>query len=310
VKADPKTGESRVRYVCVVGPTAGGKTHAAAAIARRFSVPVVVADARKVYREMNVGVNKPPPADDVAYYGMDLVSVDERFSAGRYAKYVHSLENELSAYPFVVLAGGTGMYVKAAVEGLDDLPDVPPSVREAVRKRANERGWQSFLPEIESRDPILFARMDQRNPARVLRAAELLLTHDGPISPLLTGRRRHVPTLTIGLFPPRPLLHELIVRRTEKMFREGLWDEARELLARRRPDLPAFRTIGYAECFDYWDGKIADERDVLAAVVRHTQQYAKRQRTWWNKGDLLRFETFDENVVFPVIQRFMECASG
>ena len=297
-----------VKYVCVVGPTAGGKTQAAAAIARRFSVPVVVADARKIYREMNVGVNKPPKNSEILYYGIDLVSVNETFSAGRFARYVKSLEPEWSRYPFVVMAGGTGMYVKAATEGLDDLPEVPEEIRRCVRQTADERGWQSLLPEIERHDPERYAALDKNNPARVLRAAELIRSLGGPVSPRLVGAAVPSPTLTLGIFPPRHELHRLIETRTKKMFATGLWDEAAALYPLRKPELPAFRTIGYAECFGFWDGKHPDRAAAENAVVVHTRQYAKRQYTWWNKGGFHRFESFDENAAAERIVQFLECA--
>ncbi len=297
-----------VKYVCIVGPTAGGKTQAAAAVAQRFSVPVVVADARKVYREMNVGVNKPPQNSGVLYYGIDLVSVNERFSAGKFADYVQGLEAQWSQYPFVVLAGGTGMYVKAVTEGLDDLPDVPEEIRRGVRQAAREGGWASLLPEIERLDPEWYAKLEKRNPARVIRAAELVRTLNGPVSARWGGDRRRPPVLTLGLFPPRHELHRLIETRTKKMFSEGLWDEAATLYPLRNPELPAFRTIGYAECFDFWDGKHPDRASAENAVVVHTRQYAKRQCTWWNKGEFHRFETFDETAASQLIEKFIECA--
>lgn len=272
--------------VVLLGPTAVGKTALAVALAQRWGCSVTSADSRQCYRGMEIGTGKPTAAEraGVAHYGLDTLTPDQPTTAADFAQRVEALLPQLWAQaPVQVVAGGTGFYVRALLEGLDALPEVSPALRAAVAADLAAGGLPRLLAELDAADPGL--RIDRQNPARVSRAVELLRASGGvPVSALRTGRRRALPwrTLVVGLDLERAALHRRIEARVQAMFDAGLVDEVRALVQRYGPQAPGLQSIGYTEVMAHLAGAI-DLDECIRQVQAHSRQYARRQLTWMRR---------------------------
>lgn len=268
--------------IAVLGPTACGKSALALELARRFGLEIVNCDSRQIYREMEIGTAKPGPDERAAvpHHLFDLVGPDERFSAGEYARQATACcESLWTAGKVPLLVGGTGFYYDALTEGLP-VETGDPALQLHLQDRLESEGLQALLDELDRLDPAGAASIDRRNPRRVLRALELVLTGGRPLADLW---KRHgairATALPILVTVGRESLHERIARRVDKMLAAGLAGEARSLLARFGSDAPGLKSIGYAE----WAEPHADETSIREAIIAHTRQYAKRQETWFRK---------------------------
>ncbi len=279
--------------VVLLGPTAVGKTALAIALARRWGCSVISADSRQVYRGLDIGTGKPTLAErlGVPHYFIDTLEPSAPTSAGEFARAVQALLPQLMAErPVQLVAGGTGFYVKALLEGMDDLPEVTPALRAAVASKLAAGGLPALLAELDATDPITAERIDRRNPARVARAVELLRAAGLPPSQLRTGLTRPLPyrTLVVGLHLDRAELHRRIDARVAGMFAAGLVAEVQALLARYGAQAPGLQSIGYTEVMAHLEGRI-DLEECIRQVQAHTRQYARRQLTWMRKVPQVRW---------------------
>lgn len=271
--------------VVVSGPTASGKTRLAIRLARTLGGPVLSADARQVYKGLEIGSCKATAEEraQAPHELLDLVSPDEPYSAADYMRDALALLDKLFAgQKAAVMAGGAGFYVKAVAEGLDDLPPTPPEIRAEVARDLETNGLPSLLAELETGDPATFAKIDRQNPARVCRALETLRASGKPLSHFQKGEpaKRNFRLLSLTLNPPREQLYARINARVHEMLAAGLLDEVRGLLAAGyAPEAPGLRTIGYQEPVAFLNGEIS-EAEMIAAIQQNTRRYAKRQLTW------------------------------
>jgi tRNA dimethylallyltransferase len=268
----------------VVGPTAVGKTALGIALAERLGTEVIGCDARQFYREMAIGTAAPTAEEQtrVAHHFVGQRSVTEDFSAGAYAAEARPLlEGLLERRGHVVVVGGSGLYLKALLDGLDEVPKSMP-IREALTERYREGGLGPLLAELDAVDPVSGARIDRANPQRVIRALEATLAGGRPFSSYHsdTPRPRPFHVVYVGLEGPAEWLTERIRTRTDHMIAAGWEAEARALLPHRQQN--ALQTVGYREWFDAFDGKLVRE-DLAYTIALHTRQYAKRQLTWFRK---------------------------
>lgn len=272
--------------ILVVGSTASGKTDVAYKLARHLNTEIVSADARQVYRELKIGVNKPPESylRDVPHHFIGTVSVFQEYNAGIYGDECWQTLNRLfKRYTVVVMAGGSGLYIKAALWGLDPIPPVPASLRAYLNYLLATRGLsylQDMLTHLDKNAPSL---IEMNNPARVVRALEVTIHTGTPFTCYWKGTpRRTLPfrTVWIGLEVPRPILYRRIDQRVDTMVKQGLVEEAREWYPHRH--LRALRTHGYQEFFPYFEGRYPLE-EAIRLVKRNTRHYAKRQYTWFKR---------------------------
>jgi tRNA dimethylallyltransferase len=268
--------------VALVGPTASGKTDLALAIARRVPLEVLVADSRQVYRGMDIATAKPDAAARAAapHHLIDLVAPDEPFSLADWLAVARPLVAEVAGrrrLPLVV--GGTGLYVSALVDGYRLGSAPPASLRQALSLELDESGVEALAARLEREDPAAAARTDLRNPRRVTRALErAAVGGHGTRSAPWPG-----PVVLIGLSRPIGELRRRIGQRAQRFFGEGLLDEVQGLLAAGyAPDLPPMTGHGYAEAARHLAGEWTLQ-EAIAATVRRTGQYAKRQMTWFRR---------------------------
>lgn len=238
------------RLLVIVGPTGSGKTDLSIRIARRYGAPILSTDSRQFYRGMPVGTAQPSAEQLQAaeHHFIADREIDRHLNCGAYeAEALARLEALFATHDVVVAVGGSGLYVRALCEGMDDLPPADEALRERLNTRLREEGIESLADELKRLDPAYWEQVDRSNPARVLRALEVCLQTGRPYSSLRTGRQRTRPfaVTKIGIDLPRPELYARIDRRVELMIGEGLEEEARRLYPFRH--LTALQTVGYRE---------------------------------------------------------------
>jgi len=271
--------------VILLGPTAVGKTSLAIALAKRFNTVIFSADSRQLYKEIPIGTAQPTPQEiqEVAHFFVASNSITEHIDAGRYGKEARELLiSEFKKHALIIMAGGSGLYMDAVINGFDELPDANPTIRAELNLEFQEKGISVLQDELKKLDPIYFAQVDQHNPARLMRAIEICRLSEKKYSELRIGKAESnaFEVLKIGLDLPREELYARINNRVEVMFENGLEEEARSVFPYRK--MNALQTVGYKELFDYFDGHLTKEK-AIELIKQHSRNYAKRQLTWWRR---------------------------
>ncbi|MCA5006439.1 tRNA (adenosine(37)-N6)-dimethylallyltransferase MiaA [Sphingobacterium bovistauri] len=286
--------------VVVVGPTAVGKTATAILLAQHFDTEIISADSRQFYREMTIGTAKPDTQELAAapHHFINSHSIQEEYSAGDFERDAMKLLDELFlAKDVVIMVGGSGLFVRAVCEGLDDLPKATEGIREALNKSFEETGLEPLKQRLKDIDPAYYAIADIDNPQRVIRALEVYEATGNPMSFYQKKdlSKRPFDIVTIGLNMDRDKLYERINLRVDKMIGAGLLDEVKSLAAYRHK--PAMLTVGYSEVFDYFDGKLTFE-EAIDKIKQNSRRYAKRQITWFKKyGNTTWFQPNDIDAI-------------
>lgn len=271
--------------VILLGPTAVGKTSLAIALAKRFNTVIFSADSRQLYKEIPIGTAQPTPQEiqEVAHFFVASNSITEHIDAGRYGKEARELLiSEFKKHALIIMAGGSGLYMDAVINGFDELPDANPTIRAELNLEFQEKGISVLQDELKKLDPTYFAQVDQLNPARLMRAIEICRLSEKKYSELRIGKAESnvFEVLKIGLDLPREELYARINNRVEVMFENGLEEEARSVFPYRK--MNALQTVGYKELFDYFDGHLTKEK-AIELIKQHSRNYAKRQLTWWRR---------------------------
>lgn len=290
----------------VVGPTAVGKTAMAIALAKHYNTEIISADSRQFYKEMNIGTAKPSEQElaEAKHHFIDSHSIAEVYSAGDFERDALTLLDKLFAdKEIVVMVGGSGLFVRALCEGLDDLPKAPVAVREHYNKLYEEKGLVFLQEKLKEIDPLYYAQADIGNPQRIIRALEVFEVSGMPMSSFQKSDvdKRPFKVLTIGLNMDRAQLYDRINKRVDHMMDQGLLTEVKQLVQYRKQ--PALLTVGYAEFFDYLDGILSLE-EAIEKVKQNSRKYAKRQITWFKKyGNTVWFEPQNLNEIIGFVDQ-------
>lgn len=303
--------KSKRKLLVILGPTAVGKTDYSIEAALKYDSPVISCDSRQIYKEMSIGTAVPDASQlaAVKHYFIHSHSVTQLYTAGKYEVEALELINRLfdEGHETLVMAGGSGFYVDALVNGLDDFPSADPELRNTLMGRLREEGVEALRLELKSLDPESYATIDIANGQRVVRALEVCLMTGRPFSSFKTSvvKKRDFEIEKIGLLRPRDILYDRINRRVLNMVDEGLVDEVRSLTQYR--DLAALQTVGYKEIFDWFDfldGKVSAEgwgpatpgdgpvtslERAVELIQRNTRRYAKRQLSYWGRDKEIRW---------------------
>lgn len=310
-----KMSATNPKHLLVIsGPTAVGKTALAITLAQMYHTVVLSADSRQVFKEMAIGTAKPSLEErqGVMHYFIDHVSIHDRpiYDAAQFEKEAIALLEELfQQHDIVIMAGGSGLYVNAVLNGLDDMPEIPDAIRNTLTKELEEKGLNILLQELQDKDPLYYDKVDRGNARRVQRALEVIRHTSQSFSNFHTGEKKVRPfhVLHIGLELDRQELNERINKRMELMLQEGLEEEANALYPYR--ELNALQTVGYKEIFEYKEGVYGKE-EMVEKLKQHSRQYAKRQMTWLKKDDsICWFHPEEQERIFQYINQQLKKVS-
>jgi len=269
----------------IVGPTAVGKTSFAISLAQHLQTEIISADARQCYAELNIGVARPSldELSQVPHHFIASHSVNETVNAQVFENYALAKANELfKTHHSVVMVGGTGLYIKAFCEGLDLIAAIDPAIREDIIKQYEKLGLRWLQKEVSVKDPMYWAKGEQQNPQRLMRALEVMLGTGASIVSFQIKNKitRPFNIVKVGLELPREQLYERINQRVISMVENGLETEVRNLLPQNH--LNALQTVGYSEWVPYFESSLSKEK-VIENIQQNTRHYAKRQMTWFKK---------------------------
>jgi tRNA dimethylallyltransferase len=299
------------QLVIITGPTATGKTALAIDLATRYDAEIISADSRQVYRYLDIGTAKPTPAQQTAipHHLIDVVNPDEQFDGARFRTLaLAAIEDIHRRGKRVLVAGGTGLYLRALTRGLFAGPAADPALRARLQEQEASEGkgfLHRWLCEV---DPEAAKRLHPNDAVRLIRALEVFLTTGKPMSHWQREhgfRDRLFATLMIGLVCERETLHQRIAERCQQMLKDGLVDEVRRVWDMGYgPELPVMQTIGYAQAKAFLQGQ-GSEEEALAQMTTETKQLAKRQLTWFRaEPDLQWFAPSQGREIVDVISRF------
>lgn len=281
--------------ISLVGPTGIGKTKWSLEMARRFGLPVIGADSVQIYRGLDIGSGKVTAEEmgEVAHHMIDVVDPCEDFSAGDYGRAVEGLLPDLlGKHDAALLVGGSGFYLQAVWDGLDDMPPVDLKVREQLNQEFAEVGLIPLVQELRKVDLASFDSIDRRNPMRVIRALEVFRSSGTPISEFRQRSADRPPKpyreLRIGLEMEREALYAQINERVETMMTEGQLEEVRGLVKEHGADCKGLLSVGYRELVSHFNGEY-DLAEATRLIKRNHRRYAKRQMTWFRRYDNIQW---------------------
>ncbi|MCG7858887.1 tRNA (adenosine(37)-N6)-dimethylallyltransferase MiaA [Flavihumibacter sediminis] len=296
--------------IIVVGPTAVGKTALAIRIAQHFKTEIVSADSRQCYRELNIGVARPSEIElqQVKHHFIASQSIRDEMNAAAFESFALSTVNTIfNHHDTVVMVGGTGLYIKAFTEGLDELPPIDTTLRNSIVESFKMNGIEWLQEQIREKDPLYYQTGEVQNPQRLMRALEVVMATGQSIRHYQSGKKAIRPfrVLKIGLDLPRDLLYQRINNRVDMMMEQGLFHEV-TYIYENMPELmdsSPLQTVGYSELFDYLKGKIP-LHEAIEQIKAHSRQYAKRQLTWFKKD--LSIQWFSPGQTEEILQWLTE----
>jgi tRNA dimethylallyltransferase len=277
--------------IIILGPTAVGKTAAAIHLAQQLQTKIISADSRQCFKELNIGIAKPTDEElwSVHHYFINSHSINENVNAALFEQLALQYAGEiLQENEKLVMVGGTGLYIKAFCEGLDEIPAIDKNIREQIQKEYAQHGLIWLQEEIKKHDAEFYRAGEILNPQRIMRALEVKLSTGKSILSFHSTekKQRDFNIIKVGLQLSKEELHRNINARTEQMIENGLLQEVEQL--QNFKNLNALKTVGYTELFDYLDNKISIE-EAVELIKKNTRHYAKRQMTWFKKDDSIHW---------------------
>lgn len=283
--------------VIITGPTAIGKTAAAIQAARHFNTEIISADSRQIYRELTIGTAVPGPSEleVVKHHFIHTHSIREPYNASRYeTEAIDLIDNLFKKHDVLIMTGGSMLYIDAVCNGIDEIPDADPEIRNTLKNRLKAEGIENLRLQLKVLDPEYYTMVDLKNPARIIHALEICLTTGRPYSSYRksTPKHRNFVILKTALNCERAELHARINKRVDEMVAGGLEQEALKVYPLKH--LTALNTVGYREFFDYFEGTITLEK-AKELIKRNTRRYARKQITWFRKDPAYSWFSHEES---------------
>ncbi len=277
--------------ITIVGPTAIGKTALSIALAQHFNCEIISCDSRQFFKEMQIGT-AVPTSEELAgakHHFIQNKSIFENYTVGDFEREaIVKLDELFMTNDYVVMVGGSGLYVDAVLKGFDDFPEISASVREEVTSNYEKSGIEYLQTELKKRDPNYFEVVAKENPQRMMRALEVCIGSGKPYSSFLKQKKntRNFTPILIGLEAERSVIYHRINQRVDIMIKEGLLGEAKNLFPHK--NLNALQTVGYRELFSHFDGEISLEF-AIEEIKKNTRRFAKRQLTWFKRNENIKW---------------------
>ncbi len=268
-----------------------GKTAVAIQVAQQLNAGIISADSRQCFSELNIGVARPSVEElqAVPHHFIASHSIHQAVTAADFEQYALDKAAQLFRQNnYVVMVGGTGLYIKAFIEGLDSIPDIPADLRQDIITQYNQYGLNWLQQQVAAKDPVYYSTGEIQNPQRLMRALEVITATGTSITQFQTRKKQTRPfnIMQFGLELPREQLVQRINQRVDMMMEQGLLTEVEQLLPYRH--LNALQTVGYKELFDYMDGLLSLPQ-AIERIKINTRQYAKRQMTWFKRDEAIQW---------------------
>jgi tRNA dimethylallyltransferase len=291
--------------ICIVGPTAIGKTSLSIDLAERFSTEIISADSRQFYKEMSIGTAVPTPYElsRAKHHFIQHISIENEYNVGKFEEDTLTLLNRIfETNPTAILVGGSGLYQKAVTEGLDAFPEIPVDIRKKYNEILKNTGIKALQELLKHKDPRAYASIEIQNPRRLTRALEVVETTGKSFTYFQNQpkKARQFKVIKIGLDAPREIIYERIEKRVDVMIANGLVEEARRLHSYQH--FNALQTVGYKELFAFFENRIT-LAEAISEIKKNTRRFAKRQLTWFKKDPDI--EWFDYETPIEVILKFI-----
>lgn len=291
--------------IIIAGPTAVGKTAIGIAVAKHFGTEIISADSRQCFQELNIGVARPSVAEleKVPHHFIASHSIFQKVTAATFEVYALVKAAEIfQLNDYVIMVGGTGLYIKAFAEGMDIIPEVPQDVHQSVTDEYRQNGLLWLQEQIKVLDPLFYEKGEMLNPQRMMRALEVVRATGQSILSFRTGQKkeRNFNMIKLALDLPRESLHQRINHRVDEMMEQGLMHEVNNLLPHQH--LNALQTVGYRELVAYFNSETTLP-EAVEAIKQNTRQYAKRQLTWFRKDKEYHWLSPDANQVISFLKK-------
>ncbi len=302
-----KNPDTEKTLIVIAGPTASGKTAVAIEIARHFNTEIISADSRQFYKEIPIGTAAPDMDQllQIKHHFVGHLSITDEYNVSNFEQDVLSLLNQkFTEHDVMIMAGGSGLYINAVCNGIDDLPDPDKKLREELNRKLDKEGIEALQQQLKVLDPEFYNQVDLQNPKRLMRAIEVCLQTGKKYSDLRKNSKakRDFNILKVGLTLPREELFNRINRRTDIMLKNGWLEEAEKIYPYRH--LNPLNTVGYKELFKYIDGEWSLEQ-AIEKIKTNTRRYAKRQLTWFKKDSEINwFSPADVESIINFIKKY------
>ena len=284
--------------IVITGPTAIGKTNLSIKLATYFKCEIISADSRQFYKEMRIGTAVPSTSElqQARHHCIQHKSIHDTYTVGDFEQESLAILKSLFAKNnMAILVGGSGLYIKAVTDGLDDFPDVNPNIRKELQEKLNTQGIRILQKQLKELDIVTYNKIDLDNPQRIMRALEVCIGTGTPYSSFLntTSKQRPFNVIKIGITAERKLIYNRIEQRVDLMIAEGLVNEVKNLYPYQ--DLNTLNTVGYKEIFNYLDQEI-DLNFAISEIKKNTRRFAKRQLTWFRKDPMITWFDYLEDL--------------
>lgn len=286
--------------IVIVGPTASGKTSLAIKVAKKLKCEIISADSRQFFKEMNIGTAKPNEKElsKIKHHFINNLSVKDDYNAGNFENdALKTLDNLYKKFNYVIMTGGSGLYIDAVCYGLDFFPKIPIEFREKLINEFKRKGLKNLLNELKIKDIKYYRKVDKNNFHRIIRALEVIRFSGKRFSDFTKNskKKRNFQIIKIGIEHKKKKLHEFIDRRVDLMVHNGLFDEVKDLIKYKNKN--ALNTLGYKEVFQYFKNKNS-KKEIINQIKINTKKYAKRQNTWFNRNnDVKWFKLNFEKII-------------
>ena len=295
--------------IIICGPTAVGKTSVSIALAKHFQTEIISADSRQCFKELKIGVARPSDEElkEVPHHFVASYSIKENINAAFFEQFALQKTEELfKTHDIIIMVGGTGLYIKAFCEGLDEIPPIDKAIRKDIIKNYELHGLPWLQEQVKTKDPEFYKVGEMQNPQRSMRALEVVESTGQSILSFRKNKKAERPfnIIKIGLELPKEELHANINSRVDKMLQDGLVEEVSSLKDFR--DVNALQTVGYSEIYEHLDGRMSLVTAV-EEIKKNTRQYAKRQITWFKKDKEINWVNANQTgEIFSMVQKLLQ----